>query len=103
MIRAFGDDVDWSGDWPEDPGDEEILQRALATDRALVTLDTDFGQLAIVHQRAHCGIVRLVNLSAIAQGPVCVAVFERYETELALQAIITVEPGRVRIRLEESR
>jgi predicted nuclease of predicted toxin-antitoxin system len=98
-----GHDVEWSGDWPEDPGDDEILRRALAMDRVLVTLDKDFGELAIVHQRAHCGIVRLVNLSAAAQGPACIAVFERYATELASQAIITVEPGRVRIRLEESR
>src|SRR5262252_5266692 len=63
-LRAAGHDVEWSGDWPEDPGDDEILQRALAAGRVLVTLDKDFGELAVVRRRVHCGIVRLVNLSA---------------------------------------
>jgi len=27
-LRAAGHDVVWSGDWPADPGDEEILARA---------------------------------------------------------------------------
>ena len=31
---AHGHDVVWSGDWPVDPGDEEILARAVAEGRA---------------------------------------------------------------------
>ncbi|MFW6147662.1 MAG: DUF5615 family PIN-like protein [Thermodesulfobacteriota bacterium] len=33
--------------WPEDPGDEEILARAHNKECILVTLDKDFGELAI--------------------------------------------------------
>lgn len=44
-LRAAGHDVVWSGDWPADPGDEEILAHALAEGRVLVTLDKDFGEL----------------------------------------------------------
>jgi len=27
-LRTAGHDVIWAGDWKEDPGDEEILERA---------------------------------------------------------------------------
>ncbi|MDM3851593.1 MAG: DUF5615 family PIN-like protein [Aphanizomenon gracile PMC627.10] len=56
-------DVIWSGDWPKDPGDEEILATAYREGRILVTLDKDFGELAILRGNPHCGILRLVNLS----------------------------------------
>ena len=80
-IRNAGHDVIWSGDWQEDPGDEVILARAAADGRVFVTIDKDFGELAIVRSMAHAGIIRLVGFSARLQG-----------------AIVTVEPGRVRIR-----
>jgi hypothetical protein len=48
---AAGHDVIWAGDWSDDPGDEAILARASEERRVLVTLDKDFGELAIV--RAH--------------------------------------------------
>ena len=37
-LSAVGHDVIWSGDWPEDPGDEEILEHANREGRVLVTL-----------------------------------------------------------------
>ena len=60
-LRAAGHDVVWAGDWQEDPGDDEILERAHGEGRVLVTLDKDFGELAIVHERPHSGIIRLVK------------------------------------------
>ena len=27
-LQAAGHDVIWAGDWPEDPGDDEIIKRA---------------------------------------------------------------------------
>ena len=88
----------WTGDWPEDPGDEEILAMAHNEGRILVTLDKDFGELAIVKGKLHSGILRLVNLSSKKQGEVCRRVIETYGQELQSGAIITVEPGRIRIR-----
>ena len=64
-LRAAGHDVAWSGDWPADPGDEEVLARALAEGRVLVTLDKDFGELAVVRELPHAGILRLVAQSAL--------------------------------------
>lgn len=48
QVEAAGHDVVWAGDWAEDPGDDRILARAYDEHRILVTLDKDFGELAIV-------------------------------------------------------
>lgn len=98
-LRAAGHDVIWSGDWPADPGDEEILARALAEGRVLVTLDKDFGELAIVFDLPHAGILRLVGLSARQQAEVMLKVLEAHGDDLAAGAIITAEAGRLRLRL----
>ena len=97
-LRRAGHDVIWVGDWPEDPGDEEILETARSEERILVTLDKDFGELAVVHNKPHCGIIRLVNLGAMEQGAVCMRVLGRYGEDLLKGAIVTAEWGRFRIR-----
>ena len=97
-LRDSGHDVICAGDWPEDPGDEEILAKAYEEDRILITLDKDFGELAIVRGKPHSGIVRLVNLASRQQGVACQRVLESYNEDLQSGAIVTVEPGRVRIR-----
>ncbi len=97
-LEDAGHEVVWSGDWESDPGDEEILELALAQDRVLVTLDKDFGELAVVHGRAHHGIVRLVGFAAREQGPALVELLRRYEDDLSRSAIITASPERVRVR-----
>jgi predicted nuclease of predicted toxin-antitoxin system len=51
-LSAAGHDVIWSGAWAQDPGDEEILALAHRDGRVMVTLDKDFGELAIVHGSA---------------------------------------------------
>jgi predicted nuclease of predicted toxin-antitoxin system len=95
-LKAAGHDG--TGDWPADPGDEEILDVAFREGRILITLDKDFGELAIVRGQAHAGIIRLVVLSAARQAPTCLMVLDRYGTELQSGAILTVEPGRIRVR-----
>jgi len=98
VLVSGGHDVVWSGDWAKDPGDEEILATAYREGRILVTLDKDFGELAIVRGFPHCGIVRLVNLSSQEQAAVCLQVLKRYGEELQIGAVVTAEVGRVRIR-----
>jgi predicted nuclease of predicted toxin-antitoxin system len=75
-----------------------VLAKAHDEGRILVTLDKDFGELAVVKGKPHSGILRLVNLSAKQQGSVCLRVVETYGQLLQSGAIITVEPGRIRIR-----
>jgi len=95
---SAGHDVIWTGDWEKDPGDEEILAYAEREGRVLVTLDKDFGELAIVFDLPHSGIMRLVNLPAKEQGAFCLEALKRYGKVLSDGAIVTVERNRVRIR-----
>ncbi len=97
-LQAEGHDVVWSGDWEADPGDDQILQIAHSEGRVVVTLDKDFGQLAVALDRPHSGIIRLVGIPALEQAPTCVIILERYREDLTAGAIVTVEPGRVRVR-----
>lgn len=99
-LQSEGHDTLWAGDWPENPSDDEILERAHREGRILITLDKDFGELAIVHGRPHSGIVRLVNLTSRQQAEACLRVIELHGDELASGAIITVEPNRIRIHLQ---
>jgi len=100
LARA-GHNVTWVGDWLTDPGDEAVLQFAAETHSILVTLDKDFGELAIVRGQHHAGIVRLAGISARRQGVACIAALDRYGDLLAKGAIVTVEPGRIRVKAPE--
>lgn len=102
FLSAYGFDVVWTGDFPSDPGDEEILSKARQEGRILITLDKDFGELVILKGMAHKGIIRLVNFRSTQQGPVSLQVLKQYRQELFQDAMITVEPNRVRIRIPES-
>ncbi len=97
-MRQLGYDVDAVHEWDHDPGDEEILRQAQQSGRILVTIDKDLGQLAVYRGHAHCGIIRLVNLSARMHAPVCDQVVRKYRSDLENGAILTVDLGRVRIR-----
>lgn len=97
-LEQAGHDVLWAGEWDEDPGDEEILARAHQAGRVLITLDKDFGELAVVRGALHYGIIRLVGFSAREQGRTCTRVLDRYHEDLAAGGIVTVQPGRVRLR-----
>ena len=63
-----GHDVLWAGGLDRDPGDEELLKRARAELRVVLTLDKDFGALAVLWKLPHCGIIRLVGFRAAEQG-----------------------------------
>ncbi len=97
-LRSAGHDVLWTGTWKEDPGDEDILARAFSEDRTLVTLDKDFGELAVIKNKPHRGIVRLVELSTIQQAEMCLYIIERYQESLSNGAIVTAHESRIRIR-----
>jgi len=91
-------DVEWCGDWPQDPGDEAVLAHAHSQGRSLVTLDKDFGELAIVKGQAHAGIVRLVGLKLGLQGPVLLEVIRKHGEGLERGSIITASADRLRVR-----
>lgn len=100
-IERAGHEVEWVGEWSRDPGDEEILRRAHREGCVVVTIDKDFGELAVLHRQPHSGIVRLVGFRAGEMGSACVAALDRYAEELAAGALVTVETARVRVRPPE--
>ena len=102
-LEDAGHDVVWAGEWAKDPGDEEILSIAVTENRILVTLDKDFGELAIVRGIEHCGIMRLVNVSATQQATMCNHILEVHGEEMEAGALVTAEPGRLRIRSADQR
>lgn len=101
-LVTAGYDVKWVGDFIEDPGDETIIELAFTENRVLITLDKDFGELAIFRGKPHHGIIRIVNFSALQHGQIALEILRKYVRELAHYAIITVERDRVRIRLAEN-
>jgi predicted nuclease of predicted toxin-antitoxin system len=97
-LAEAGHEVECVADWPSDPGDTAILAHAQNTGQVVLTLDKDFGELAVVRGQPHSGIVRLVGFNAAQQASACLAVLSRYADELAASALVTVEPGRTRVR-----
>ena len=85
------------------PGDAGILGYAHRHGRVLVTLDKDFGELAFAHGMPHAGILRLVGIRAQQQAAACRHVLDLHGDDLRAGAIVTVEPGRLRIRMPPRR
>jgi predicted nuclease of predicted toxin-antitoxin system len=100
-LRNAGHDVVWAGEWEEDPGDEAILTIAIQEARILVTIDKDFGELVVKDRMPHLGIVRIAGFSARQHAQVCEAALAAHGDELLAGALVTAEPGRLRIRPPE--
>jgi predicted nuclease of predicted toxin-antitoxin system len=97
-LEAAGYDVAWVGDWDEDPGDEAILQFANDQGRIIITLDHDFGDLAVQFGRLHCGIIRVRNYRITNQAHGIFEALEQYGEDLQKGAVVVVQPGRIRLR-----
>lgn len=97
-LRARGHDVEWVGERSVDPGDDRILAEAAANGRVLVTLDKDFGELAILRRVPHCGIIRIVGIAARGQAERIDWVVANFAEALTSGGIVTVDSKRVRIR-----
>jgi predicted nuclease of predicted toxin-antitoxin system len=100
-LRELGLDVVWVGEWPSDPGDPAILARAHAEGRIVITLDKDYGELAVVHRQAHAGIIRFTGIPSRDHAATIVSTTERYGGALEIGAIVTVSPQRTRVRLDD--
>ncbi|MGD2063701.1 MAG: DUF5615 family PIN-like protein [Nitrospirota bacterium] len=55
-LRSRGHDTVECRDLGPDPGDRELLRRAMQEQRVLVTIDTDFGELVFADRAPHCGL-----------------------------------------------
>ncbi|MGH8674531.1 MAG: DUF5615 family PIN-like protein [Burkholderiales bacterium] len=100
-LQRAGHEVERVGEWGADPGDEQILGHAAQNSQVLVTLDKDFGELAVAFGTTHAGIIRLVDFRYLEQAPVCARAVAEHDSELAHGAIVTVERTRTRVRLPD--
>ncbi len=53
VLQGEGHEVEHVGNWPNDPGDAAILAHAAERATIVITLDKDFGELAIVRGARH--------------------------------------------------
>lgn len=97
-LRAAGHDVESVQSWPSDPGDLAILDQAYVDNRILITLDNDFGELAVRRGVRHRGIIRLVLTNVLLEADVCLAALAAFGDELEAGAIVTATPLRMRVR-----
>jgi predicted nuclease of predicted toxin-antitoxin system len=99
-LAAAGHDVEWAGSRAEPAEDRELLERAYAAKRILITLDRDFATLAVALGYAHCGIIRLAGSQ---HAEVIQRLVERFAPDLQRGAVITASPTRVRVRVTPQR
>lgn len=97
-LRADGHDVVWIMEREVDPGDKAILAEAFRSGRLVITLDKDFGKLAVADKLPHCGLVLLdETLTLSVQKTNVRRCLERYSKELESGAFLRVtSDGRVR-------
>ena len=93
----MGHDVVDVGTWSTDPGDGALLQRAMAEDRVVITIDQDFGQLIYAEERPHRGLIRLPDCPTGERIAIVADLLLRHADAIATGAVITVRGGRVRI------
>ncbi|HEU4418981.1 MAG TPA: DUF5615 family PIN-like protein, partial [Planctomycetota bacterium] len=96
-LASAGHDVFDANTWDKDPGDAAILQRALAEDRILITIDRDFGLLVFAEERPHRGLVRLPDCPSGERIAILADLLDRHRAKMEERAVITVRGGRVRI------
>jgi predicted nuclease of predicted toxin-antitoxin system len=98
-LRAAGYDLLYVAE--ESPGlsDSDILDRARAERRILITADKDFGDLVFRQRRLSTGVVllRLAGLSPPRKGSLVVSSV-RAHSDLIPGAFTVISPGGIRIR-----
>ena len=97
-VRSGGHDVVYVPETSAGIRDNEVLARANAEDRVLLTEDKDFGDLAFFYGNRSSGIVllRAHGVGTDAKAGAVAEVLEEYEVELTEDPphFVVVRPGR---------
>ena len=74
-----------------------MLELAALSNRVLITIDTDFGELIFRHGQSHAGLIRIPDVPVERRISLLDEVIHRYRAALEDHAIITIRGGRIRI------
>lgn len=97
-LREQGHDVCEVNERSAKMEDNEILQWANTEKRIVITVDKDFGTLAVALGQPHHGIIRLPDVPALNRQILMEEVLRRHSKDLENLVIITVSEKRIRIR-----
>jgi len=97
-LREQGHDVCEVNERSAKMDDDEILRWANTEKRIVITVDKDFGTLAVALGQSHHGIIRLPDVPALNRQILMEEVLRRHSKDLENRAIITVSEKRIRIR-----
>jgi predicted nuclease of predicted toxin-antitoxin system len=78
--------------------DASIIRIACRDQRIIVTLDKDFGELAVLHKMPHSGIIRLKELPVQKHAQLCLEALTHYGERLLQGGIVTVDSAKERYR-----
>jgi predicted nuclease of predicted toxin-antitoxin system len=85
-----------------DPGDSELLARAVQEERVLITLDKHFLQLIFHRSSAHHGLIRLPDVPPAQRIDLLDRILSAHAAELQAGAVIAVRGERIRLSLAKS-
>lgn len=78
--------------------DASIIRIAHRDQRIIVTLDKDFGELAVLQRTPHSGIIRLKELPVQQHAQLCLEALAHYGERLLQGGIVTVDSAKERYR-----
>lgn len=93
--------VHWSTVGAKNATDAQIMVYALANDFVVLTHDLDFGAILAATQGDKPSVVQIRsdNVSPDAIGPQLLTALRQMQAELQEGALLTVDPGRTRMRV----
>ena len=98
-LRNAGHEVLEARNLGEDPGDRALLEMAASSNRVVITIDTDFGELIYLHNVPHAGLVRLPDVPAEQRIDLVAEIISRHRQVLENRAVVTVRGEHIRVSI----
>ena len=101
LIESGFEAVHWSDVGAGHAHDREVMRWAVDHGHVLITSDLDFGAILAATRGRGPSVLQLRSdlLSPNSIGPLVLAAIEEAREELAQGALVSIDPGRARLRL----
>jgi len=96
-LGAQGHDVSEARQTGPDPGDAILLGWAVAENRILMTIDTDFGALVHLHGAPHAGLIRLPDVPPAARIALMRQILQDHSEQDLTTSVVTVRGNKIRL------